>query len=76
VGKANGSRECAPDGVPTMGIPWWARREERAFAHPTIARSVIASEAKQSSGAKNWIASSQELLAMTTNLTPARRRWP
>jgi peptide/nickel transport system ATP-binding protein len=35
VGKANGSRERAPDGVPTIGVAWWARREERAFAHPT-----------------------------------------
>jgi hypothetical protein len=32
VGKANGSRECAPDGVPTMEAAhrrWWARREGR-----------------------------------------------
>jgi hypothetical protein len=38
VGKANGSRKCAPDGVPTIvqnRVDWWARRK-RAFAHPTI----------------------------------------
>jgi hypothetical protein len=41
VGKANGSRECAPDDrlrVPTIQDEavdrWWARRK-RAFAHPT-----------------------------------------
>src|ERR1700754_2072957 len=34
VGKANGSRECAPDGVPTIDVRWWARRKS-AFAHPT-----------------------------------------
>jgi hypothetical protein len=41
VGKANGSRECAPDdklSVPTIltviRASWWARRK-RAFAHPT-----------------------------------------
>jgi len=41
VGKANGSRECAPDDrlrVPTIqnaaADRWWARRK-RAFAHPT-----------------------------------------
>jgi hypothetical protein len=35
VGKANGSRECAPGGVPTiqnhhaLKVSWWARRKER-----------------------------------------------
>jgi hypothetical protein len=43
VGKAKGSRERAPDGVPTTNIHhafkirWWARRES-AFAHPTMSR--------------------------------------
>jgi hypothetical protein len=34
--KANGARECVPDGVPTIfsHLKWWARRK-RAFAHPT-----------------------------------------
>jgi hypothetical protein len=49
VGKADGSRECAPDGVPTtaftfmqairLGAGWWARRK-RAFAHPTTGSSL------------------------------------
>jgi len=26
---------------------WWARREERAFAHPAKVNAIIASEAKQ-----------------------------
>ena len=37
VGKANGSRECAPDDklrVPTTAPQWWARRKG-AFARPT-----------------------------------------
>jgi hypothetical protein len=44
VGKATGSRECAPDDrlrVPTIGSAasdsWWARRKS-AFAHPANLR--------------------------------------
>jgi hypothetical protein len=47
VGKANGSRECAADGVPTIGTAWWARREERAFAHPTIPPSLRANGSRE-----------------------------
>ncbi len=38
VGKANGSG-LRPDDrlrVPTLGLSRWARREDRAFTHPTL----------------------------------------
>jgi hypothetical protein len=37
VGKANVSRECAPDGVPTIvpRLKMVGTAQERAFAHPT-----------------------------------------
>jgi hypothetical protein len=49
--KANGSRECAIDGVPTIFSPlkWWARRK-RAFTHLT---HWIASLRSPSSGARS-----------------------
>jgi hypothetical protein len=43
VGKANGSRECAPDDelrVPTTIANRWARRK-RAFAHRTILKLAV-----------------------------------
>jgi hypothetical protein len=47
MGKANGSRECAPDDklrVPTkrrVTHQWWARRKS-AFAHPTKLHYALA----------------------------------
>ena len=56
MGKANGSRECAPDDrlrVPTVRISvadrWWARRC-RAFAHPTALHSQNGDAASHSRG--------------------------
>src|SRR3981189_688623 len=36
MGQANGSREHAPDDKLCELTLWWARREERGFAHPTF----------------------------------------
>jgi hypothetical protein len=50
VGKANGSRKCAPDGVPTIFSPTplslaMVARRKSAFAHPAaLTPAVLASE--------------------------------